>query len=489
MISTLKKKKKYTKKTKKNFFKNILSLTKKKIKKITLTVNNFLEDEMEYFAIFKSIFELGTYSQNRVNKIITLLDSNDSDINKIQNPVLKLDKNNKKNIFLQIYQIKNKYTLFKKIVHNFSKFNNNIRRYNESIIMMINSNKIKKNRMRRFQTYLYLVSSIYENDKLLFKGHTLEQMLANHKQPKIKMTADNFHKLYYSRLFLINPCYESMHLHHHSFRSSFGITTPLFLIFQRDRELIITIQGTWRYVDVLSNLNGKSILFSKIFEDKKVPASFKFLRNCHVHNQLAKNAFKIYELILHILPTKRIRNIDKISICGHSMGGSISSILGLLIYFNILSKKIKLELKVITFNTASSFNNDSATEKIREIIRKNNKSPKELTFKINNIFYKQDSACLFNIYSFSIFLSILFSTKIKKTAENYKYYLDKLKHSPHLKFINELMEPFYVNKDENGVIIDFYTFINPNEYIRGNLPFLFSFYTDEHSSNNFLNSP
>ena len=486
MVSTLKKKK-YTKKTKKNFFKNILSLTKKKIKKITLTVNNFLEDEMEHFAIFKSIFELGTYSQNRVNKIITLLDSNDSDINKIQNPVLKLDKNNKKNIFLQIYQIKNKYTLFKKIVHNFSKFNDSIRRYNDSIIM-INSNNIETKSLRRFQIYLYLVSSIYQSDKLLFKGHTLEQMLVNHKQPKIKMTADNFHKLYYSRLFLINPCYESMHLHHHSFRSSFGITTPLFLIFQRDRELIITIQGTWRIIDVLSNLNGKSILFSKIFENKKVPASFKFLRDCHVHNQLAKNAFKIYELILHILPTKRIRNIDKISICGHSMGGSISSILGLLIYFNILSKKIKLELKVITFNTASSFNNDSATEKIREIIRKNNKSPKELTFQIKNVFYRQDSVCLFNQYSFSIFLSILFSTKIKKTAENFKYYLDRLKNSPDLKFNNELMEPFYVNKDQNGVITDYYTFFNPKEYIIGSLPFLLSFYTDDHTTSNFLNS-
>ena len=488
MVSTLKKKK-YTKKTKKNFFKNILSLTKKKIKKITLTVNSLFEDEMEHFGIFKSIFELGTYSQNRVNKIITLLDNNNLDINQIQNPVMLSDKKNKKkNIFLQIYQIKNKYTLFKKIVHNFSKFNDNIRRYNDSVIM-INSNNIETKSLRRFQIYLYLVSSIYENDKLLFKGHTLEQMLANHKQPKIKMTADNFHKLYYSRLFLINPCYESMHLHHHSFRTSFGITTPLFLIFQRDRELIITIKGTSRYADVLSNLNGKSILFSKIFENKKVPDSFKFLRDCYVHNQLAKNAFKIYELILHILPTKRIRNIDKISICGHSMGGSISSILGLLIYFNILSKKIKLELNIITFNTASSFNNDSATEKIREIIRKNNKSPKELTFQIKNVLYRQDSVCLFNQYNFSVFLSILFSTKTKKTAENFKYYLNKLKHYPDLHFNNELIEPFYVNKDEKGIITDYYTFINTNEYIRGSLPFLFSFYTDDHSTHNFLNSP
>jgi len=417
----------------------------------------------------------------RKRHLISLLDNNQT-----QKPFPQSDKNNIKNMFQEIYQIKNKYTFFKEIVQNFSKFNDNIRRYNDSIIMIINSNDLKTNTMKRFQIYLYLVSSIYQNDRLLFKGHTLEQMLVNHKQPKIKMTPNNFHKLYYSRLFLINPCYESMHIHHHSFRSSFGIATPLFLIFQRDKELIITIQGTWRYVDVLSNLNGKSILFSQIFENKKVPNSFKFLGNCHVHNQLAKNAFKIYELILDILPSKKIRNIEKISICGHSMGGAISSILGLLIYFNILSKKIKIDLKVITFNTASSFNSDSATEKIREIIRKKNKSPKDLTFQIKNIFYRQDSACLFNQYSFSIFLSILFSTKIKKTAENFKYCLDRLKHYPNLKFNNEFMEPFYVYKDKNDVITDNYTFINPKEYIRGNLPFLFSINIDDHSCSNFF---
>ena len=104
------------------------------------------------------------------------------------------------------------------------------------------------------------------------------------------------------------------------------------------------------------------------------------------------------------------------------------------------------------------------------------------------MFYRQDSVCLFNQYSFSIFLSILFSTKIKKTAENFKYYLDRLKNYPHLKFNNELMEPFYVNKDEKGIITDYYTFINPNEYFRGGLPLLFSFYTDDHSTRNFLNS-
>lgn len=485
MVSTLKKKVN-RKNTKKNFLNKILKLTKKNIKIIISKVNKIIENEIEHYSIFKSIFELGNYSQNRINKIISLIDNNKLDNAHFKNSELLSNNINIKNILTNIYGIKNKYAFLKKMVSDFSRFNDNIRRYNDSVIMMINSNNIETKRLRRFQIYLYLVSSIYENDKLLFKGHSLEQMLVNHKQPKIKMTADNFHKLYYSRLFLINPCYESMHIQHHSFRSSFGATTPLFLIFQRDKELIITIQGTWRYVDVLSNLNGKSILFSKIFEKKKVPNSFKFLGNCHVHYQLAKNAFKIYELILDILPSKRVRNIDKISICGHSMGGSISSLLGLLIYFNILSKKIKIDLKVITFNTASSFNSDSATEKIREIIRKKNKSPKDLTFQIKNIFYRQDSACLFNQYSFSIFLGILFSTKIKKTAKNFKYCLDRLKHYPNLKFNNELMEPFYVDKDEKGVITDYYTFINPKEHIRGNLPFLLSFYTGDHSSVNFF---
>ena len=65
------------------------------------------------------------------------------------------------------------------------------------------------------------------------------------------------------------------------------------------------------------------------------------------------------------------------------------------------------------------------------------------------------------------------------------YFLDKIKDNPKMKFQNELLEPFYVNKNKNGVITDNWTFFNKNEYIEGDLPFLFSFIVENHSTSNF----
>lgn len=480
---------KNTKKDKKEgIIKNILKNSRKHIDKFYQYLTNSVKNESEHFSLYESIYELGSLNKKRILKIINFIDKYSVDNFSKTCPERLLGTstncyNDKKNIFEYFNLIQQIQNYFKKIKDEFSKFNDNIKKFNDKIISLNNA-KIKINDLERIKKYLFLVSSIYLHEKELFNGQTLEKMLIKNKQPKIKITSDNFHNLGHRNLFLINPCYKNMHQEYNTFRSSFGVATPLFLVLKKNRELIITVQGTWRYMDFLSDFNGKSILFSKIFEKKKIPHNFKSLGDCYVHEQLAKNAFKIYELILNILPSKKIKNIDKISICGHSMGGTISTLLGLLIYFYLLSKRLKISLKIYTFNTSSTVNNDASTQKIRNIILKNNKSKKNTKFQIKNIFYRQDPAKLFNLYSLSVFISILLSTKLKKNAENYKFFLDKIKDNPKMKFQNELLEPFYVNKNKSGIITDNWTFLNKNEYIEGDLPFLFSFYVEDHHTSN-----
>ena len=131
-------------------------------------------------------------------------------------------------------------------------------------------------------------------------------------------------------------------------------------------HLTIVIRGTHTFTDVLGDLNCIAIRpknFPYYISDldltdvqqkelsklSTILLESKF-SECLIHKQFLINSLRIYLIICSFI-SKRKKDIEikdlseyhTINICGHSMGGSVATILSLLMYTVLLKKKKTLQ--------------------------------------------------------------------------------------------------------------------------------------------------
>ena len=111
-----------------------------------------------------------------------------------------------------------------------------------------------------------------------------------------------------------------------------GIKMPLFLLFQPKKDtsqLFIVIRGTATPMNALEDINAsaKSISCLRNFAINKWDPK---INNIKIHESFGISAIRIYNLIKEHLKNNN-QTINKITICGHSMGGAVATLLGLFI--------------------------------------------------------------------------------------------------------------------------------------------------------------
>ena len=186
-------------------------------------------------------------------------------------------------------------------------------------------------------------------------------------------------------------------------------SVPLFYLFKENEQLIITIKGTTNLEDLKINLKLKPwILENNYFSEE--------IKNCYFHGGFLKRALAIFNLIFENyldLNNTTIEHLSQILVCGHSLGGAVASILGLLIndYLNI-SKKVSgsYKIDVVCFNPGTYiYQNENYNIYRRKIISSK-------TIKIKSFCYQGDLISVCSMKNILLTLKLLSFRKSELAA-------------------------------------------------------------------------
>ena len=154
--------------------------------------------------------------------------------------------------------------------------------------------------------------------------------------------------------------------------------------------MIITVRGTSNFSDALIDIEAGLKSIPEI--DNKYQSEFsEKLRQCRFHKGFLNSALCIYELIKTTYIYK-LSNVEKILLCGHSMGGAVASILGLLINDYFLTIERNKSVSVICFNPGTYICPDTNYDNYQKDIKS-----KSTSFKIKSFCFSGDliSVCNF----------------------------------------------------------------------------------------------
>lgn len=214
---------------------------------------------------------------------------------------------------------------------------------------------------------------------------------------------------------------------------------PLFFVLEehlppeKDSEknitnLTIVIRGTHTVRDVLGDLNCIAIKLKDLFTDELDLSLTEQQKNeflgtsfseCLIHKQFLINSLRIYLIIYSFLSKRKeeieIKDLSKyhtINICGHSMGGSVATILSLLMY-TVLVKRTEKQpnINAYAFNPGVSFVDSGSIETLRKDIKSNKE---KLNYSIKNYIFRSDPISRASPIKLLFNLSLEFLMKMSK---------------------------------------------------------------------------
>ena len=337
---------------------------------------------------------------------------------------------------------------------------------------------------------------------------------------------------------LLNPYYGDSCK---TYRKCLKNDVPLFLILEDNignvKNMTIVIRGTSTVTDILEDMNASSIkvddwannlrntnldsegkqgMVAILAEESSYFGSIPFnehftteLSQCLVHKQFLISALEIYAIIFKFFNDnqKSFFDYENINICGHSMGGAVSTILSLLLYTILFNKSIvngrKIpNINVDTFNPGSSFveNVDNSSYPIENLKRqiKNSKKEEKCNYSICNYIYRQDPvsrANLFRTFALAAFCLKKYDDSINFFNE-YKSSLNTLNNINGQHFAQMKTVIFYVNDETDlnwNKKNDIYNFVDTNSercftgYNGFNSIFFSPLSVNDHSMENFPN--
>ena len=161
------------------------------------------------------------------------------------------------------------------------------------------------------------------------------------------------------------------------------------MYFEKEDNGIITCKGTKTMDDALVDINFKQVQLDDCFRDLIPPNIFN---DFYIHKGFQERFLESRKQITHVLDTKPIKELI---ITGHSLGGSVASIIAL--YCKLYCKKHNKDIRIvcITYEQAAVFNINlsvfvDSVVKIIRVVNTNDIVPKVPDYK-----YKQTETLWF----------------------------------------------------------------------------------------------
>lgn len=240
---------------------------------------------------------------------------------------------------------------------------------------------------------------------------------------------------------LLNPFF-SLSVPGQSYENCMVKDTPLFFLLEKDeiyqkKSLTIVIRGTHSVWDCLSDIDAFSVNikdFVQQYYKSYISLQRSKLSECFVHKHFLEISLKIYKIIDDFFKgrNKSFTNYQEIIICGHSMGGSVATILSLIIYTMLTPEKevpptsVHTQIKVLVFNPGTTFVNDKNLQLLKKDMKKN--------YKIYNFIFGSDPISRTNLLNLFFFVNYLFTNEnlYLNSLNKFKVTINNPSNSTHL---------------------------------------------------------